>query len=151
MNRPALSEVHQQQIAKATVQALVQWLPNHASLGPADIVQQLDRVVLFLQQNGSPSRQAAQVTSLAFSWGMQLQRTLGWQWVNAEGDQGFNPALLSADGQWLVCPVDIVTALVMKHAQGSLAKLYGALVAGTMERGPQTPHRIELTSRVPGS
>ena len=144
---PQLSEVHQQQIARATLQALVQWLPGHASLSPVEIVQRLDRVVLFLQQNGSPSRQAGQVTSLAFAWGMQVQRALGWQWVNAATDGTFNPALQSEDGRLLCCAVDVVTALVMRQASGSLLKLFNELTSAQVPADAELPHRIELAER----
>ena len=72
-----LSEQHHAQLQLAVSRAMTQWLPSPPA-EPAEIVRALDRVLLFLRQNGSPSVQARQVTSLALAWGTQVSRAADW-------------------------------------------------------------------------
>lgn len=131
MRASALSEKHQGELRLAAERALAQWLGAGPRPEPAQVVQGLERVLLFLRQNGSPSRQAAQVTSLALAWGEQVVRAAGWSWMNVAEGGALNPGLVSPGGAHACLPVDLVTVLVMEK-RGSLAALYRKLVDGPL-------------------
>src|SRR5687767_6102042 len=123
MKTAPLSEQHLGEIRLTAERALAQWLGAAAPDGsPRDVVRALDRVLLFLRQNGSPSRQAAQVTSLALAWGEQVVKAAGWEWMNV-GDEGFNPGLVAPGNAHACLPVDEVTLLVMEGG-ASLAAFF---------------------------
>lgn len=126
-----LSEQHRGEVRRAAERALAQWLPAGPPPEPAQVVQGLERVLLFLRQHGSPSRQAAQVASLALAWGEQVVRAAGWSWMNLAEDGAVNPGLVSPAGAHACLPVDLVTVLVLEK-KGSLAALYRRLVEGPL-------------------
>jgi len=126
-----LSEQHRGEIRLAVERALAQWLGAGPPREPAQVVQGLERVLLFLRQNGSPSRQAAHVTSLALAWGEQVVRAAGWAWMNVAEEGALNPGLVSPGGAHACLPVDVVTVLVMER-KGSLVALYRRLVDGPL-------------------
>ncbi len=121
-----LTDKHHRELALAVERASTQWVPNLTD--PAQIVAALDRVLLFLRQNGSASPQARQVASLAFVFGAQVVATSDWTWHSVSEDDGLNPSLVSADRKHAVLVVDLATQLVMGLAKGSLADLHRACV-----------------------
>jgi hypothetical protein len=135
MNVTPLSEAHVGQLALAVERARAQWVPRLEA--PRDVVVGLERVLLFLRQNGSPSKQARQVASLAFLFGAQVVAGSDWRWASVCEDDGVNPSLVSADGRWACCLVDVATTLVMERRGVTLLGLYEGLLAHACE-GLQT-------------
>ena len=140
MNEVALSEKHLSELALAVSRALAQWLPGETP-APAEVVQGLERVLLFLRQNGSPSPQARQVASLAFCWGDQLVREGGFHWASVCEDESTNPSVVSNDGTRACLVVDAVTVLVMQPQALSLTALFRALGSGEL---PEMPGCVRL-------
>jgi len=126
-----LSEQHRGEIARAAQRALSQWAKDGPA-EPARVVQVLERVLLFLKQNGGPTRQADHVTSLAFAWGEQVAQSSGWRWMNVSDDGGVNPGLVSPDGAHACLPVDVVAVRVMQVRQPTLSALYRRIVEGPL-------------------
>lgn len=141
MNVNALSEKHQGELGLAIIRALGQWLPGDQQ-SPLDTVQGLERVLLFLRQNGSPSPQARQVASLAFCWGEQLVRDGSFHWASVAEDDSVNPSVVSNDNLRACLVVDAVTVLVMQPQALSLTALFKALQAGEQ---PEMPGVIGVT------
>ncbi|MDX2014465.1 MAG: hypothetical protein SFW67_29980 [Myxococcaceae bacterium] len=127
-----LSEKHLVELKQAVDRALAQWLTGGAPEAPVDVVRALERVLLFLKQNGDASAQARHVASLAFAFGEQLVRHGGWTWHSVSEDGGVNPTVVRADGRACLV-VDTMTALVTKSAAIGLVDLFTQLV----EAGPQ--------------
>jgi hypothetical protein len=123
-----LSERHRAELSLAVERAAAQWLKGVAA--PGDVVHALERVLLFLKQNGAASPQARHVASLGFLFGQQLVRASGWTWQSVSEDGDVNPAVVSADGRRALLVVDVVTRLVLGADKASLAALYAALHAG---------------------
>jgi hypothetical protein len=136
----ALSDKHVSELALAVSRALQQWLPG-AVPAPHDVVQGLERVLLFLRQNGSPSPQSRQVASLAFCWGDQLVREGGFHWASVSEDDSTNPSVVSNDGTRACMVVDAVTMLVMQPHAMSLTALFRALANGEL---PEMPGCVPL-------
>lgn len=126
-----LSAQHQGEIARAAQRALAQWAKD-VPPEPFRVVQVLERVLLFLKQNGGPSRQADHVTSLAFAWGEQVVAQAAWRWVNLADDGGVNPGLVSPDGAHGCLPVDLVAVRVMQVRSPSLSALFRRIVEGPL-------------------
>lgn len=122
-----LSEKHVVELEQACQRALSQWLPNEDTGEPKDIIRALDRVLLFLKQNGDASAQARHVASLAFAFGQQLVRTGAWQWVSVSEDGSVNPSVLDGNGRACLV-VDAVTAMVTKTTPLGLAEVFRALI-----------------------
>lgn len=123
-----LSAQHQGELALAVERALAQWAKGVEA--PADVVAALERVLLFLKQNGSASPQARHVASLAFAFGQQLVRAAGWTWQSVSDDASVNPAIVSPDGTRALLVVDVMTRLVVGADKASLAALFRTLTAG---------------------
>ena len=137
-----LTERHRAEISAAVARALAQWLGAELPTEPAQVVQGLERVLLFLRQNGSPSRQAAHVTSLALAWGEQLARATGWAWMNVSDDGSVNPGLVAPSGAHACLPVDLVTSLVLGQGGASLSQLFRRIASGNLP--PPTPGAVTL-------
>ncbi len=137
-----LSEKHRAEIALAVSRALSQWLGAAPPEEPALVVRGLERVLLFLRQNGSPSRQAAHVTSLALAWGEQVARAAGWVWMNVSDGGAPSPGLVAPSGAHACLPVDLVTALVMGRGGASLTGLFRRVTAGDLP--PLAPGTVAL-------
>ncbi|MFT3706428.1 MAG: hypothetical protein QM817_02050 [Archangium sp.] len=69
MHVAELSEKHRGELQLATERALQQWAKD--VFVPKQILDAMERVLLFLKQNGGASKQARHVTSLAFVVGEQ--------------------------------------------------------------------------------
>ena len=123
-----LSERHLSELALAVDRAAAQWVKGVDA--PVDVVRGLERVLLFLKQNGAASPQARHIASLGFIFGQQVVRAGGWTWQSVSEDGSVNPAIVSPDGKRAVLVVDVVTRLVVGADKASLAALYGALVGG---------------------
>lgn len=144
MNLTPLSEKHLAELALAVSRALAQWLPKGEALpAPLEVVQGLERVLLFLRQNGSPSPQARQVASLAFCWGDQLVRDGAFRWASVSEDDSVNPSILSLDETRACMVVDAVTTLVMEPQAMSLTALYRSLHKGEL---PEMPGCLSVSS-----
>jgi len=128
MQHTPLSKKHLEELERATATALAQWAPQLTD--PHEIVSAMDRVLLFLKQQGQPSAQARQVASLAFVVGEQVVKLGGWAWVNLSDDNSFNPAIISPDGTRAALLIDALTFLVMGHEEGSLTGLVRACLMG---------------------
>lgn len=128
MQVTALSEKHLGELQLATERALQQWAKN--IFAPRDILAAMDRVLLFLRQNGGASIQPRQVTSLAFIFGEQLVQLGGWRWMSVSEDGTLNPAIVSPDGKRACLVIDVVTLLVTREVKGSLAPLASACLDG---------------------
>ena len=135
MNVKPLSDKHREELALAIRRALGQWLPGDEQ-SPIDTVKGLERVLLFLRQNGSPSPQARQVASLAFCWGDQLVRDGSFHWASVAEDDPVNPSVVSNDNARACLVVDAVTVLVMQPQALSLTALFKALKAGEQPEMP---------------
>jgi len=135
MTLAPLSEKHLCELALAVSRALSQWLPGPLG-APLEVVQGLERVLLFLRQNGSPSPQARQVASLAFCWGDQLVRAGGFHWASASEDSSVNPSVVSDDEVRACMVVDTITTLVIEPQAMSLVALYRALERGELPEMP---------------
>ena len=96
MHVAPLSEKHLGELQLATERALQQWAKD--IFVPTEILAAMERVLLFLRQNGGASKQARQVASLAFIVGEQLVQLDGWKWMSVSEDGSLNPAIVSADG-----------------------------------------------------
>ncbi len=126
MQAVPLSDRHLDEIRQTVGRALQQWLTDEALTEPLGIVRALDRVLLFLKQNGDASAQARQVSSLAFALGEQLTRTGDWQWKSVSEDGSVNPAVVSSGRACLV--IDAVTSMVMGTTSLGLVELFRGLV-----------------------
>ncbi len=139
MKTSPLSDAHLQQLGLAVTRALAQWLPGPVGT-PLEVVKGLERVLLFLRQNGSPSPQARQVASLAFCWGEQLVREGTFRWANVvaddEPENAVNPSIVSADGQRACLVVDCVTMLVLEPKSPALSALFRELNDGQCPSAP---------------
>lgn len=123
-----LSEKHLAEIALAVTRARGQWLKGVADPSPPQVVSQLDRVLLFLKQNGSPTTQSRHVTSLALTFGDAVAQTNGWRWMSVSDDGALNPGLVSPDQRHAFLPVDTVTRLLMHDPTvPSLPRLFRTL------------------------
>lgn len=131
-----LSQQHASELAVAVERALAQWAKGVTP--PEDIVAALERVLLFLRQNGAASPQARHVASLAFSFGQQVVARAGWTWQSVSDDGSVNPAIVSPDGKRAVLVVDVMTRLVVGADKASLAGFFKALV-GADEHPLVTP------------
>jgi hypothetical protein len=117
------------ELAVAVERATVQWLPE--PLMPAAAVAQLDRVLLFLKQNGAATRQAQHVAFMAFTFGaLVVQAQPRWRWASVSDDARPNPALLSLDGHQAFLAVDVVTEHIMGQRPGGLSAVFQRLVNG---------------------
>jgi len=126
-----LSEKHLVELDQAVERALSQWLTPQVPSEPVAVVRALDRVLLFLKQNGDASAQARQVSSLAFAFGEQVVRAGGWAWRSVSEDGSVNPSIVrDADGRACLV-VDTVTAMVLRRCETGLSTLFEALVTGT--------------------
>lgn len=126
MQQAPLSEKHRQELAQAVERALSQWLTGGAPESPLDVVRALERVLLFLRQNGDAQAQSRHVASLAFALGEQLVKSGGWSWCSVSEDGSINPSVVRDDG--LAClVVDAVTGMVTKTSDVGLVELFRAL------------------------
>lgn len=123
-----LSVQHLAELALAVDRAASQWVKGVDA--PLDVVRGLERVLLFLKQNGAASPQARHIASLGFIFGQQVVRAAGWTWQSVSEDGSVNPAIVSTDGRRALLVVDVVTRLVVGVDKSSLTSLFGALVAG---------------------
>jgi hypothetical protein len=124
-----LSEKHLVELEQAVDRALGQWLTGERPDAPLDVVRALERVLLFLKQNGDASAQARHVASLAFAFGAQLVRHGGWAWHSVSEDGSVNPSVVRPDGRACLV-VDTLTALVTRSETGGLVDLFKALQDG---------------------
>lgn len=129
MNVAPLSDKHLAELHLATERALQQWAKD--LFAPPDILSAMERVLLFLRQNGRASIQPRQVTSLAFVIGEQLVQLGGWRWMSVSDDGSLNPSIVSPDGRRACLLIDVVTLLVAGEAKGSIASLVEACLEGT--------------------
>lgn len=116
-----LSEKHRGELQLATERALQQWAKD--VFVPRQILDAMERVLLFLKQNGGASKQARHVTSLAFVVGEQIVQLGGWKWMSVSEDGSLNPAIVSPDGKRAALMVDLVTLWLAGHARGSVSTL----------------------------
>ncbi|MEW6431667.1 MAG: hypothetical protein AB1730_09155 [Myxococcota bacterium] len=123
-----LSARHLEELTLAVERAAAQWVKGVEA--PLDVVQGLERVLLFLKQNGGASPQARHIASLAFVFGEQVVRAAGWTWQSVSEDGSVNPAIVSPDARRALLVVDVVTRLVVGADKASLTALYKSLVAG---------------------
>lgn len=124
----ALTDKHLAEIALAVERARAQWLKGGDSPSPAQVVSQLERVLLFLRQNGSPTNQSRHVTSLALTFADAVRQANGWKWMSVSDDGSLNPSLVSLDDRHAFLPVDAVTRLLMQDpGVPSLPKLFRTL------------------------
>ena len=130
VNVAPLSEKHRGELQLATERALQQWAKD--VFAPREIVSAMERILLFLRQNGGAARQARQVASLAFIIGEQVVQLGGWKWMSVSEDDSVNPAIVSPDGVRACLVVDVMTLLVAGETKGSL----GALVSACLENRP---------------
>ena len=126
----ALSDKHRGELQLATERALQQWAKD--VFAPQEIVSAMERILLFLRQNGGAAKQARQVASLAFIIGEQVVQLGGWKWMSVSEDGSVNPAIVSPDGGRAVLVVDVMTLLVAGEARGSL----GSLVRACLQNEP---------------
>jgi hypothetical protein len=123
-----LSEKHLGELQLATERALQQWAKG--IFPPRDIVASMERVLLFLRQNGGASKQARHVASLAFVVGEQIVQLGGWRWMSVSDDGTLNPAIVSPDGTRAWLAIDVMTLLVAGELKCSLTALVDACVGG---------------------
>lgn len=132
-----LSDKHRGELQLATERALQQWAKG--LFAPQEIVSAMERILLFLRQNGGAAKQARQVASLAFIIGEQIVQLGGWKWMSVSDDGSVNPAIVSPDGVRACLVVDVMTLLVagepkasgptaLGGRQGSLGRLVRACV-----------------------
>lgn len=126
MHVAPLSPKHLGELQLATERALQRWAKD--IFAPTEILSAMERVLLFLRQNGGASLQARQVTSLAFIVGEQLVQLDGWRWMSVSEDESLNPSIVSADGKRAVLVIDVMTMLVT--GKGSIAGLVRACREG---------------------
>jgi hypothetical protein len=121
------------QLRASVASARKQWqLENPATIKSMSVMD-LQRVLLFLRQNGSPSQQAGQVAALAFLFGECLAQDFGWSWCAARFDYHSVPALLSPHGNRVLAVIDIVTVSVLSNQAPSLPTLYRQIERGETE------------------
>lgn len=145
MRATPLSDKHLAELTQTVERALAQWLTGEAPPGPAETVRALERVLLFLKQNGDASAQARQVASLAFAFGAQLVKAGGWTWQSVSEDGSVNPSVVHADGRACLV-VDTVTAMVTKSSSVGLVELYRGLSDAAVF---QAPGVVRLTVTAP--
>lgn len=121
-----LSDRHTAELQLATERALQQWAKG--IFAPTEIVSAMERILLFLRQNGGAAKQARQVASLAFIIGEQIVQLGGWKWMSVSDDGSVNPAIVSADGKRACLVVDVMTVLVGGETRASLGTLVKACV-----------------------
>lgn len=126
MHVAPLSEKHLGELQLATERALQQWAKG--VFAAPEIVSSMERILLFLQQNGGAAKQARHVTSLAFIIGEQIVQLGGWKWMSVSDDGSVNPAIVSPDGSRACMVVDVMTLLVTGGTKGSLSTLVKACV-----------------------
>lgn len=119
-----LSPRHLGELEFAVDRAVEQWAPGVTD--PSQVVTAIDRVQLFLRQNGGAATQSRQVASLAFILGQQVVKAAGWSWQSVSEDDGLNPSVVSPDGRRALLVVDVVTRSVMGDARVSLVEVYSA-------------------------
>lgn len=136
MHVAPLSDKHLAELQQATGRALQQWAKG--VLAPPDVLAAMERVLLFLRQNGRASIQPRQVASLAFVVGEQLVQLGGWRWMSVSDDGTLNPAIVSPDGARACLLVDVVTLLVSGEGRGSITALARACLEGA-------PHELVVT------
>lgn len=123
-----LSEKHLAELQLATERALQQWAKD--IFPPRDIIAAMERVLLFLRQNGGASKQARHVASLAFVVAEQIVQLGGWKWMSVSDDGSLNPAIVSPDGKRAWLCVDVMTLLVTGQVKCSFAELTDACLSG---------------------
>lgn len=128
-----LSAKHLGELQLATERALQQWAKD--VFVPQQILAAMERVSLFLKQNGGAAKQARQVTSLAFIVGEQVVQLGGWRWVSVSDDGSLNPAILSPDGKRACLVLDFMTLLVSGQGSGSVGSLVRACLEGQAHEG----------------
>lgn len=131
MHVAELSEKHRGELQLATERALQQWAKD--IFVPAQILEAMDRVLLFLKQNGGASKQARHVTSLAFVVGEQIVQLGGWKWMSVSEDGSLNPAIVSPDGKRAALLIDLVTLWLTGEARGSVRTLTRACLDQQVE------------------
>jgi hypothetical protein len=99
-------------------------------------LSQLERVTLFLKRNGSPSRQATQVSSLAFCFGELLVDARNFQWCCAVLDHTETPAVHDESKTLVWSVIDIVTVLLVETHSRPLGRL---LIEQAHAQVPNTP------------
>ena len=130
MHVASLSDKHRGELQLATERALQQWAKD--VFAPTEIVSAMERILLFLRQNGGAAKQARQVASLAFIIGEQVVQLGGWKWMSVSEDGSVNPAIVSPEGNRVVLVVDVMTLLVAGETKGSL----GTLVRACLQNEP---------------
>jgi hypothetical protein len=130
-----LSEKHVLDLQNAVDRALVEWAPGLTE--PRDILEALERVVVFLRQKGGPSTQSRQVAAAAFVLGHQVARLARWTWHSVSEDGTLNPSVVSPDGRRALPVVDVTTQRVLGEVKAPLWDLVAACVEGT-------PHPLVL-------
>lgn len=134
MQASPLSEKHVVELNQAAERALAQWLTEPLT-DPLEIIRALDRVLLFLKQNGDPSAQARQVASLAFAFGAQLVRANVGTWQSVSEDGSVNPAVVLPRARACLV-VDLVTAMVTGTSNVGLVELFRGLSEGAEVHAP---------------
>ncbi|MBL8919555.1 MAG: hypothetical protein JNJ54_11880 [Myxococcaceae bacterium] len=135
MRASPLSEKHLTELGQAVDRALAQWLTEGGGGEPVEVVRALERVLLFLKQNGDASAQARQVSSLAFAFGQQLVRRGGWTWHSVSEDGSVNPSVVHEDGRACLV-VDTVTSMVTKTCALGLVELFRGLADAAQLEAP---------------
>jgi hypothetical protein len=141
-----LSEKHLLEVQEASDRAITQWLIAKEP-EPLEFVRALERVLLFLKQNGHASAQARQVASLAFAFGQQLVRTGKWEWKSVSEDGSVNPSVVNSDGRACLV-IDSVTAMVTHRSSVGLVELFRGLID---DAATDIPGIVRVTSTLPPS
>lgn len=123
-----LSSKHLGELQLATERALQQWAKG--IFAAPEILNAMERVLLFLRQNGGASKQARQVASLAFIVGEQVVQLGNWKWVSASDDGSLNPAILSPDQKRVCLVVDAFTLMLATELKTSVNALARACLDG---------------------
>jgi hypothetical protein len=123
-----LSEKHVLDLQNAVDQALREWAPGLSE--PREIVDALERVVVFLRLKGAPSSQSRQVAAAAFVLGHQLARVAHWTWHSVSEDGALNPTVVSPDGRRGLPVVDVTAARVLGALEEPLWTVFSACVEG---------------------
>ncbi|MDP3503208.1 MAG: hypothetical protein Q8S33_22940 [Myxococcales bacterium] len=140
-----LSDKHLLEVTQASDRALAQWLTAPEVSEPLAFVRALERVLLFLKQNGDASAQARQVSSLAFAFGQQLVRTGAWEWKSVSEDGSVNPSVVNGAGRACLV-VDTVTAMVTQRSSIGLVELYRGLLD---DAATDVPGVVRVTPMLP--
>ncbi len=140
-----LSDKHLLEVVQASERALAQWLTVPGVPEPLELVRALERVLLFLKQNGDASAQARQVSSLAFAFGQQLVRTGAWEWKSVSEDGSVNPSVVNGAGRACLV-VDTVTAMVTQRSSVGLVELFRGLLD---EAATDVPGVVRVTPTFP--